>query len=514
MTRREFIKASILGAGLIYSGVWVGACSQATVRKNPLYVPSDQGGLLSYYIPSNRFTLTAKKAVFEIISGKQTNMFVYTVEENGKTYYNPIIVIRSGQDFAVNFLNLLGEESIVHWHGFRAPWKSDGHPSYAVGSGKTYSYPQFTIIDRSGTYFYHPHPHGRTGYQVYNGLASMIIVEDEDEDNIKSILDLSYGLTDIPLIIQDKTFNADGSLIYNPLGMNGNMGFWGDTVLVNLTTKPFLEVERRIYRFRILNGSNARPYRLVLKRGSENMRFWVIGVEGGLLDKPIEVREILVAPGERIDILVDFRDANLNDILRFYSLNHNLVDMGEGMRGMADLINREFEILEFRVLSDTTYDRDIPKSLSTINQIDTSLAKTQNVILGMSNGKFNIDGLTWNSSDPLADYGYNYNNRDVVIFRITNNTSMYHPMHFHGFQFQILSRQNSPKVIRDLAIDQYGRMATDLGWKDTAIVGPNETVEVAMDMSHSFGEEQTYLFHCHILEHHDAGMMINYRVKA
>ena len=508
MNRRDFIKFAGMSAGLIYTGAWLSACGGGRgngVVKNPLYIPSDSG-LLGYLRPSGRFTLTGQTSYHEIFPGKSTRMLTYQTSVNGKSYINPIIVLRNGDNFEVDFKNQLGEKSIIHWHGFRADWKADGHPSYAVADGNTYNYPTIKIIDRSGTYFYHPHPHGRTGYQVYTGLAGMIIIEDTDEDNLRNALDLQLGVTDIPLIIQDKTFDANGQLVYNPRGMNGNMGFWGEQVLVNLTPNPYMDVERRIYRFRLLNGSNARPYRLSLLRGSQRMKFWVIGVEGGLLSAPQEVTEVLIAPGERIDILVDFRGANLGDVLRLYSGQHNLVGMqggGMGMgRGMSSLINREFEVLEFRVVKDSTYDRQIPDGLSTINPINTTGAKNLSLPLGMSMGTFNIDGQTWNENDPLADYGYNFNKGDIVKITFTNNTGMYHPMHLHGFQFQVLSRSSG------------SLRATDKGWKDTVIVGPHETVEIAVDMSHSFTQEQVYLLHCHILEHHDAGMMVNYRVSA
>ncbi|RUM29977.1 MAG: multicopper oxidase family protein, partial [Aquifex sp.] len=425
-------------------------------------------------------------------------------EVGGK--YNPVIVLRKGQTFSVDFVNNSGEESIIHWHGFRAPWKSDGHPYYAVKNGETYSYPEFTIIDRSGNYFYHPHPHGRTGYQVYYGLAGMIIIEDEDEDNLKQALDLQYGVTDVPLIIQDKTFDSSGQLTYNPMG---HTGFWGDTVLVNLTLNPYMEVERRIYRFRVLNGSNARPYRPAFLRDNQRLRFWVIGVEGGLLDSPKEVNEILVAPGERIDILVDFRDVNVNDVVKLYNFPHNLVGTGVGMMGgMGMPDNSEFEVMEFRVIKDSAYDRSIPQILSSITPVNTQGAQTERITLGMRRMLFTINGETW--EDGYANpqdinnpkVSFTQNNGDVVIIEYVNTTGMYHPMHMHGFQFQVLERSSGPL------------RATDLGWKDTVIVGPYETVKIAVDMTHPYNEHQIYLIHCHILEHHDQGMMVNFRVNA
>lgn len=515
MKRREFIKYALIapfalssignvlacgggGSGNVHSSAPFGNSVTTLNSKLPLNVPREDGGLLGYFRPKGRnFTLEASPDSLEIVPGKiTTNLLTYKVGN----YTNPILVLRRGEQFSCNFVNKTGEESIVHWHGFRAPWRSDGHPYYAVENGESYQYPPFTIIDRSGTYFYHPHPHGRTGYQVYHGLAGMIIIEDEDEDNLKNALDLQYGTTDIPLIIQDKSFDSNGNLVYNPMGMNGKMGFWGDTILVNLTPNPYLNVERRVYRFRILNGSNARPYRLVLLKGEQRVPFYVVGVEGGLLERPVRTDEILVAPGERIDVLVDFRLVNEGDVLKLYSLRHNLVGMGfgrmnsqmmgrggrrmgrglgndgngmrGGMNGIMGLTDGEFEVMELRVVKNSKYDKRIPGELSEVKRIDTTYAKVQNVTLGMGMGGFTIDGKIWNSYDPLADYGYNYNNGDVVVFRIRNMTGMYHPVHFHGFQFQILRRSSGPL------------RPTDLGWKDIAIVAPHETVEVALSLIH------------------------------
>ncbi|WP_461831673.1 multicopper oxidase family protein [Aquifex sp.] len=503
MNRRELFKKSIY-LPFVMSGInLLSACGgggsssdiQVSDTKNPLRLPQENG-LLGYLRPQGRITIEASPSTLEIIKGKETKLLTYKVGN----YENPIIVLKRGDTFSVDFVNKTGEESIIHWHGFRAHWRSDGHPAYQIGNGETYSYPDINIINRSGTYFYHPHPHGKTGYQVYMGLAGMIIIEDDDEDNLRNSLDLELGITDIPLIIQDKNFDSNGQLVYNLMGMNRNMGFWGETILVNLTPNPYLDVERRIYRFRILNGSNARPYRLVLQQGSQRMRFWVIGVEGGLLSAPRETSEIYVAPGERIDILVDFRDANVGDVIKMKSLPHNLVGMG-GMMSQGS-INAELEILEFRVIKDSVYDRQIPNELSAVEPIDTSNAKYIDVNLNMSMGGFNINGYTWDNNNPLKEYeGFVFNNGEIVVFRFINNTGMYHPMHIHGFQFQILSRSSGN--LRD----------TDMGWKDTVIVAPHETVEIAVNMSHNFGEKQYYLFHCHILEHHDAGMMINYTVS-
>ena len=478
--------------------------------KNPLLVPSEDG-LLGFFSPDAPFTFTTKTIEHQIPGvGGSTTLMVYEVNQNGKTYINPILRVRKGSRFQTTLRNELNEETVIHWHGFRVDFNNDGHPFFAVGKGEELNY-DFTVIDRSGSYWYHPHPHGRTGYQAYFGLASMFIIEDEDEDNLRNALDLSLGVTDIPLILQDKTFNSDGSLFYQ----QRLMGFYGNTPVVNLTPNPYLEVSPRIYRFRLLNGANARLFRLSIRNGSSVVPFYLIGVEGGLLSSPIQVNEILLSPGERADILVDFRNFTDGSILRLYNSSHGLGNMGMGMGGMgADSDDSEFEVLEFRVKGSSSYDRSIPSTLSVVNSIPTSGVFTRIFPLGIAQMRFNIDGKVWDSSNPLRDYGYNFNNNTVEVWEFVNNTGMYHPMHIHGYQFQVIERSNSPQGIRNLAIDNKGLMATDYGWKDTVLVAPSERVKVAVDFTHSFNYEQVYLLHCHILEHHDLGMMVNFRVKA
>ncbi len=528
MNRRDFIKRGVL-SGLLFSPVTyvLSSCgggggtvitmppgmgdmppepapSQPVGDKNPLLVPGDEE-LLGFFSPTGEFTFTTKTIQHQIPGvGGRTTLMVYEVSSGGKTYVNPIVRLRKGDRFKPTLKNELDEETVIHWHGLRVDFNNDGHPYFSVDRGEELRY-DFTIIDRSGSFWYHPHPHGRTGYQAYFGLASMMIIEDEDEDSLRNTLELELGKTDIPLIIQDKSFNQDGSLYYQ----QRLMGFYGDTPVVNLTPNSYLEVSPRIYRFRLLNGSNARLFRLSIKNGSELVPFHLIGVEGGLLSSPIRVTEILLAPGERADILVDFGSFTDGTLLKLYNSRHGITTAMGG--GVGD---SEFEVMEFRVKGSSTYDRKVPSELSTLSPIPTSGVFTRVINISMFQRRFRIDGKVWDTNNPLKDYGYNINNRTVEVWEFINNTGMYHPMHLHGYQFQVLQRINSPQTIRNLAIDGNGRMATDYGWKDTVIVAPFERVKIAIDFTHNFGYEQIYLFHCHILEHHDLGMMVNFRVRA
>ena len=525
MDRREFLRKSLIsGLALSPAGYLLSSCGgggsgtvdmpnmpgsppgdappPTTGGKNPLLLPTDRG-LLGFFSPQGEFTFKARTLETQIagINGN-TEMMVYEVSSSGKTYINPILVLRKGSRFRPTLDNQLDEETVIHWHGLRVDFNNDGHPYFAVKKGEKLNY-DFTIIDRSGNYWYHPHPHGITGRQAYFGLASMLIIEDEDEERLRQSLDLELGRTDIPLVIQDKTFNSDGSLFYQ----QRFMGFYGNTILANLTPNAYLDVSPRIYRFRLLNGANARVFRLSVKKGYSLVPFYLIGVEGGLLASAVRVDEILLSPGERADILLDLSGFSDGDILKIVSSRHNL-------SGNAQVSDSEFDVLELRVKGSSSYDKRIPATLSQLASISATNVPTRTFPLSVFRMRFYIDGKIWDNDNPLKDYGYTLNNKSVEIWEIVNNTGMYHPMHLHGYQFQVLERENSPESIRSLAINSSGLMATDLGWKDTVLVAPFERVKIAVDFTHSFGYEQIYLFHCHILEHHDLGMMVNFRVKA
>ncbi|MBI3950515.1 MAG: multicopper oxidase family protein [Acidobacteria bacterium] len=490
---------------------------QPTNFTNPLLLPSDTG-LLGVFQPSSNFTMSAKVIDQEILPGASARLWVYEVERAGKRYLNPIIRMRTGDDFSTTFKNDLSEVSIIHWHGFHVSGRNDGHPGDVIGSGATYPY-NFPVLNRAATYWYHPHPDGNTARQVYFGLAGLFIVEDEEENHLKGALDLSFGETDVPLIIQDRRFNADGTLLYNPSLSEYFMGFLGNVILANLTVKPFLDVSTRVYRFRILNGSNTRNYRLAFLKGSERLPFYIIGNDGGLVDRPYQATEVLISPAERVDVLLDLRNLQQDDIVFLKSLGisatgHHMGGRGGPMQppgsgGLGE--DEEFYILKLNVSNRITYDKQIPTILSDIAPINPTGAGAPTrpfLLTGTRSGWF-INGLQFSMDQVPVRVSKN----TIEIWETSNDfISVPHPMHLHGFQFQVLERINSPSQIRNMAVDSRGLLPTDKGWKDTVLVWPGERVRVAIDFAHNFSGEQLYVFHCHILEHEDSGMMINYKV--
>jgi blue copper oxidase len=314
-------------------------------------------------------------------------------------------------------------------------------------------------------------------------------------------------------------------------------------VLVNMTPNPYLEVETRIYRFRLLNGSNARTYRLAfLRSGSEApLTYQVVGTDGGLLDRPRPATEVFLAPGERVDVLLDLTGFEAGEVVALKSLafdpmhredemggedvgeahgmGHGHAPTGEhaGMGAARLPSGAGFYVLRLAVVERVSFGASVPASLSAMAPTHTSGANARRVTLSVetdvSGGGAMMRWLIDRRTYDVDEYPIVVNRGSTEVWEIRNEErSMPHPMHLHGFQFRVLERTGSPEQVRDLVVDERGRTVTDLGWKDTVLVWPGETVSIAVDFSHGFEGEQLYLFHCHILEHEDAGMMLNFKV--
>jgi len=463
--------------------------------------------------------IVAKGVEHPIMPGRPVRMLAYELEHHGRTMLNPLLRVRSGTQLRIKFWNGLDETSIIHWHGLKVDSNNDGHPHYAVPGGATYDY-QFTVANRAATYWYHPHPHHLTGKQVYHGLAGFLIVEDDEELALQKSLDLRLGETDVPLILQDRRLGENGQFIFTPTPEERFHGHYGDQALVNWTPRPHFHAATRIHRFRILNGSNARLYRLAFRQGERLLDYTVIGTDGGLLDRPYSVREAFLAPGERIDVLLDLRAAARGDAVTLVSLPFDAMHM-ETRRAQASQEEHaaqaatsdgaELELLRIRVQSRIRYDSLLPQALSRIEPVAESPYSPRLIVLDQANGTWRINGRTYKGDEtPIVV------KRDTIeVWDIRNvPPSMPHPMHIHGFQFRVLSREGSPEQQRRLAVEKSGLAASDLGWKDTVLVWPGETVRIVTDFSHPFLGDQVYMFHCHTLEHADGGMMLNLKVAA
>ena len=435
-------------------------------------------------------TLVASVGSQSIWSGATTA--VWTL---GGSFPGPTIRIGRGAGFSARIENRLSEPTNVHWHGLASPPEMDGHPSDVIAPGQSRDI-AFPIADRAGTYWYHPHPDGRTARQVYGGMAGFFIVEDGRE----AALGLPSGEYDVPLVVQDRRTSPDHSLTYAPGPMDLMAGVLGDTVLVNGKPDAVLPVAAALYRLRLLNGSNARVYRLAFADGRS---FHVIGTDGGLLERPVSVTGVDLGPGERVELLVDLTRDPVGTSILLRSLAFTVPGgmgggMMPGMGGGGVPQGAALDVLRLRVERSGPAAR-VPSALVPFEQLDPARAEgTQVFVLSMGMppvaGAFTINGRSFDArrSDVRARRGR------LELWEVRNASSEPHPFHVHATSFQVVSRTSGPLG------------AQDLGWKDTVLSWPGETVTLAIRFEQYAG---LYVLHCHNLEHEDAGMMLNLEVS-
>jgi len=414
----------------------------------------------------------------------------------------PIIRVRRGQKVRIHFNNQLPEESIVHWHGLHILQRMDGHPMYAIGTGKKYVY-EFIVDNRAGTYWFHPHPHERTGYQVYHGLTGLFLVGDDEEDAAK----LPRNELDLPIIIQDRSFDAANQLVYTAGMRDRMMGFSGRRVLVNGATDYQRTVPRTAHRLRLFNGSNSTLYRL---RWSNGKPFTLIGTDGGLLERPLTRDTLTLAVAERADVWVDFSVNQPGEEIALLAESWSpMLDNITGAQTGAPLVQGARAIARFRVSDGEARKTTLPERLSTFPALRIEDAVNRNkprtFQLSMARGQAMLNGRTFGRMDEVAeDEKVKLGSTEVWEFANDANFGMRmaHPMHVHNLQFRVIRRSGASHAL--------SAGFTDDGLKDVILVLPGERVQVLMKFENHTG---IYPYHCHILEHEDLGMMRNYLVQ-
>lgn len=534
--RRRFLQYSSLGSLALL------AAPAALLRAAPR--PS------TTFVPDVELALSATSAEVPLLPGRPTRVWRYEGQvikgraENltawPDTYVGPAIRVRTGQRVRLRFDNRLAEESNIHWHGLHVPEDMDGHPRHAVGAGGQYVY-DFEIKDRAGTYWYHPHPHGRTGKQIYSGLTGLFLIEDEEEQ----ALDLPRDQYDVMLVLQDRTFDAGNQLVFLADGASGGgmggimgggmmdmmtrmMGFLGERIVVNGRPDFTLPVATRPYRLRLLNASNARIFKLAWQDGSP---LTVIATDGGLLARPLSRPYVTLAPGERIELWVDFSRYPVGTTLALRSLafagDMAMGDrmmggmMGGGMMGMmggSSLPNgAEFDVIRVRVDRKERSSLRLPAQLSAIERYRVQDAvnhgRPRRFDITMGHMQWGINGRSFEMEGVADDEVVKLDTLEV--WELANDASrgmmgmMAHPIHIHGLQFQIIERTTTPGLAGAWRSVSAGYV--DEGWKDEVLLMPGETAKVLLRFKDYTG---LFLYHCHMLEHGDTGLMRNYRVRA
>ena len=436
----------------------------------------------------------------------------------------------AGSTLRIALHNALDEPTIAHWHGLHVDTINDGNGEVLAAPGKTFDY-AFAVRNRAAMYWYHPHPHGATAAQASRGLFGILMVEDDDEAALRKALALVPGETEIPLVLHDRRTKAPGQYLPTP----GDMlhGWYGDEALVNFTPRPYLDVEARRYRFRVLNASNARVYRLGLRNDrGEDLPFTLLGTDGGLLDKPQRVRELFLAPAERIDILVDFAGMPVGAFVLLESRAFDPMHAEVDGAATAALRSRTRTVTA-RACATTDRRRrvgataghspccnsgcagaDLPHPPSPrafpirppFRPRPATLDRCGSASRKGAGGSTTVS-TTWARRRSSSRATRSRRGSSATIIRACRTRCI-----CTASPFRVLERETSPEQIAPLAIDERGRLATDLGWKDTVLVWPGESVRVAIDFRHPFVGDQIYLFHCHNLEHEDGGMMLRVKV--
>ena len=381
-------------------------------------------------------------------------------------YLGPTLVVRSGNNVTLNVTNNIGVTTTTHWHGMHVPAVMDGGPHQRIEPGQTWP-ASFQVLNRAATYWYHPHNHpplglgvifdpSGTGYQVYEGLAGMLIVEDAVSDMLP--LPRSYGRDDIPLILQDRRFDDDGSLLHFPSDFNAATDpalRKGGHFLVNGCEGPILEVGAQIVRFRILNASNARVYNLGF---SDGRTFYQVVSDGGFLSTPAPMSRLILAPAERAEILVDLSpDQGGTLTLRSFNSENGTTFVPPPLQDPWD--TTDFDLLEIRIGSATADAvRTLPEALAPVARIPEAEAvnagSPRPFDLGVNPFQINGKRMDMAVIDERIRLG------DTEIWEITNPNRQAHPFHVHGDSFQILSRNGTAPPRHEL------------GWKDVALVRP------------------------------------------
>lgn len=374
----------------------------------------------------------------------------------------PTLRARVGHDARVRVVNHLAEDTTVHWHGMVVPAAMDGHPSDAIRNGAGYDY-AFPIVQRAAMNWYHPHPHGRTGRQVWRGLAGAFIIEDPAAEQ-----GLPAGDHELPLLLRDGLLDDAGHLEYR----QRDSGLVGDFPIVNGVPYPSVTLRPAMYRLRILNAANARVFRIAL---SDGRPFTLIGNDGGLLEAPIDVNEIELGNAERVDVLVDLSQERQNTRLSLRCRRSG------------------WDLLDIRVSGERTPPRPIPAAFEPIPRLPVGSATRRRRFRFESHRRINGREYRMDRIDFSVPRG------EVEIWEFESAGGAPHPIHVHGASFQVLSRRGG----------RNRRYPWEQGWKDTVLLHDDERVEVAIRFDHYAG---IYLLHCHKLEHEDAGMMLNFEV--
>ena len=448
---------------------------------NPLWIPDTLAG--------SNITLTIKDTFAQLrATGNQT----ITGGINNSKFWGPTIFINKGDTVHMNVLNKLNDSTTIHWHGMHLPAVMDGGPHQVIPPGTLWQ-PYWKVTNNAATYWYHPHLHEMTLEHLSKGIGGFIIVNDQEESALA--LPRKYGIDDIPLMLTSRRYNTANQFLVQNVA-------YGDYLLVNGTRDPEITLPKQIVRLRLLNAEVERAYNFGF---SDNRKFYIIANDGGLLDKPVQVSKLLVAVGERYEILVDLSNDNVGSSINLMSYNANQPFGFPGGEPAAQgnfgslLNNKDFNCLRINIGQSTN---------SPITFIPTSLISNQfiNSAEATVNRSINVKGGVPGNPTPFNfnDKVFDINRIDNTVnlnaiekWTITNSNVFGHTFHIHDVQFKLVARNGNTNAVG----------LHEQGWKDVLYLPRNENATFIAKFDDYADPIHPFMYHCHFSNHEDDGMM-------
>jgi FtsP/CotA-like multicopper oxidase with cupredoxin domain len=371
--------------------------------------------------------------------------------------------------------NDLPEATTIHWHGMHLPAAADGGPHQPIQPGTTWT-PSWRIDQPAATLWYHPHPHETTEDHLYRGVAGLFLLDDPEAGALPD----RYGVDDVPVILQDKRFDRDGNLDFgqSPFSPIGRLG---DQLLVNGTHDPHLNITSQRVRLRLLNASTARVYDIGF---ADDRTFELVATDGGLMERPHPTTRVPLSPGERAEIVAEFQPGE-RVVLRSFPPDLGL-DRFQGRFAGAD---DSFDLLQLRAATTLTPSPPVPDPLTRHQGLDEAEVLTTR-------------GLALNGSSRINDRRMDLGRVDQTAtvdtterWEVTNRSGNPHNFHVHGVRFKVAADAGGPPP------------PALAGWKDTVFLPPGGTVRLLVQMPGYADPAMPYMFHCHLLQHEDNGMM-------
>ena len=465
---------------------------------NTLWIPPLLTGTTTAGVTTYELSLAASSVQYQ--TGSKTNTYGY----NGNGFWGPTLLLKKGTQARMQVRNALTEATTTHWHGLLVPGPVDGGPHQVVAAGSTWLTENYTVKNNAATFWYHPHLHELTQKQLTLGAGGFIIVQDDTESALP--LPRSYGVDDIPLVLTSRRFTTVSGVANQ---FQTSAMAYGDYLLTNGVMDAQVTLPRQLVRLRVLNAEIERDYNLGFGDGRT---FYVIGSDGGLLGAPVPLTRLVMSPGERYELLVNLTGDAVGAAIDLKSYNGADAGLSFGFAGLENassgefgsLLNyKTFNVLRINVVAATADAiTSVPTTLVSNTfptTAESTTSRTLNITAAGPGDPFKFNGVAFDMNTINQTVALS----STEIWTVNAGNIFSHSFHIHGVQFKIVARNGSAGAVKTY----------EQGWKDTFNVPINETVAFVARFGDSADASFPYMYHCHMINHEDAGLMGQFVVQ-